>query len=195
MATFKLTSGVHSVSFLRWTYAAWLSYAQGLSYKVGFLWLEQLVFTEGIPAVPVNMGFDGSGSPGRRSRDSQRRDERIFQRNPIRNLRLLFLVRLYFTTSTKYCGFSRLDALKGVLLVHVAPGCPSWSSHSHIFHPWTVRLLTHRFPTRIIRGSPDLFAFYTLSRIRIPSTVFLETIAWKAKKVSKQNKRSQIFMA
>jgi hypothetical protein len=35
--------------------------------------------SEEIPAVPVNVGFDGSESPGRRSRDSKRRDERIFR--------------------------------------------------------------------------------------------------------------------
>jgi hypothetical protein len=31
-----------------------------------------------IPAVPVNMGFDGSGSPDRISRHPKRREERIF---------------------------------------------------------------------------------------------------------------------
>ena len=33
------------------------------------------------------------------------------------------------------------------------------------------RLLTHRFPTLIIRGSAALFAFYTLCHIRIPTTL------------------------
>jgi hypothetical protein len=39
---------------------------------------------------------------------------------------------------------------------------------------WLGHFLSH-FPTRIIQGSPDLFAFYThfytLSRIRIPTTL------------------------
>jgi hypothetical protein len=45
------------------------------------------------------------------------------------NSRLLFLVRLStFTTSTKYCGFSLLEASKGLLLVRVAPDFPPASS-------------------------------------------------------------------
>jgi hypothetical protein len=45
VATVRLSSGVHSLSLLRWTCT--FLYCQDLSNTVGFLWLEQLVFTEG----------------------------------------------------------------------------------------------------------------------------------------------------
>ena len=47
---------------------------------------------------------------------------------------------------------------------------PTCGVLSNTFCTHGLRLLTHRFPTRIIWGSPDLFAFVTLSRIRISNT-------------------------
>jgi hypothetical protein len=96
---------------------------------------------------------------------------------PMRNSILLLLVRLSFTTSTKYGGFSLLDTSKSSLLVprgsHLVELSPTFSTRG-------LRLLTHRFPTRIIRGSPELFAFANPSRIRIPSTLAHEhTLSWK----------------
>ena len=43
------------------------------------------------------------------------------------------------------------------------PRFPICGVLTHTFWTW-LRLLTHRFPTRMIRGSPDLFCFVTLSR-------------------------------
>ena len=45
MAAFRLTSGVQSLTLLRWTYV--LLCAHGLSCTVGCLWLEQLVLKKG----------------------------------------------------------------------------------------------------------------------------------------------------
>ncbi len=88
-------------------------------------------------------------------------------RHPMKNSRLLLLVRLSFTTLMKHCDFSLLEVSKGLwrlLLVCVAPDFPP-VEFSLTFANRGLGLLTCRFLTRIIRGSPDLFPFYTLSRI------------------------------
>jgi hypothetical protein len=57
-------------------------------------------------------------------------------------------------------------------------------------------LLTHRFPTHIIRGSPDLFAFYTLPRIRMTTTFAHCTnssqVFWGWKTISKKEKQKEV---
>ncbi len=53
-------------------------------------------------------------------------------RHPMRNSRSLFLVRLSFTASTKYCGFSLLDVSKGLLLVRIGPDFPGGNRNSII---------------------------------------------------------------
>ena len=45
-------------------------------------------------------------------------------RHPIRNSRMLFLVRLSFTTSTKYCGLSLLDVSNMLPLLRITPDFP-----------------------------------------------------------------------
>ena len=85
--------------------------------------------------------------------------------SPMRNSRLLFLVRLSFSTSTKDCGFSLLEDSKGLLHVYVAPDFALAEFSLTHFATRGLRLLNHRLPTLIIPGSPDLFAFYTLSPI------------------------------
>ncbi len=58
-------------------------------------------------------------------------------RHPMRNSRLLFLVRLSFTTSTKYCTTSHfLRPRRGCYLCVVHQISHLWSSYSHIFHAW-----------------------------------------------------------
>jgi hypothetical protein len=66
--------------------------------------------------------------------------------SPDEELKIILLVRLSFTTSTKYYDFSLLDVSKGLLLVRVAPGFPPVElslthfppvdlDFSQIFHP------------------------------------------------------------
>jgi hypothetical protein len=50
---------------------------------------------------------------------------------------------------------------------------PTCGVLTHTFCTRGLRLLTHRFPTRIIRGSPDFVTCVTLSRKRIPKKVIL----------------------
>jgi hypothetical protein len=73
--------------------------------------------------------------------------------HPMRNSRLLFLVRLSSTTSTKYCDFSLLDASKVLRLVRV-PRCfpPVVFSRTHFpeaVHPeiWGAQIVPSLPPT------------------------------------------------
>jgi hypothetical protein len=83
--------------------------------------------------------------------------------HPMKNSRLLFLVHLSFTTSTKQYDsvvsswrFERVDT------VPCHTRFPTCGVLTHTFCTRVgFRLFTHRFPTRIMRGSPDLFAFVT----------------------------------
>jgi hypothetical protein len=54
---------------------------------------------------------------------------------------------------------------------------------------------THRFPTRIIRGSPDPFVFDTLSRIRFSHhpCPFTEQFLEDLKKISEKQKLVNFF--
>jgi hypothetical protein len=99
-----------------------------------------------------------------------------------RYIQLLFLVHLSFTTSTKYCDLSLLDVSNGLTLF--------------TFSTLGLELLTHRFRTYIIRGSPDPFVFATLSRIRFFIThlpIFTNSFFGTSKKNCRKTRSSQIF--
>ena len=86
-------------------------------------------------------------------------------RHPMRNSRLLFLVRLSFTTSTKCCGFS-LTVLDGV--VTCAPRCTRFS---------TCGVLTTHFP-------PVDLDFSQISHPHHPSEVVLAFLPFTPSPVS-----------
>ena len=59
----------------------------------------------------------------------------------------------------------------GLALFRVTPDFPPVEFSLTHFTPADLDFSdTHTFPTRIIRGSPDLFVFVTLSRIRFFNT-------------------------
>jgi hypothetical protein len=64
---------------------------------------------------------------------------------------------------------------------------------THTLSTRDLRLLTQRFATRIIRGSPAPFAFDTLSRVRFFSTLPHCTTGI-GKKILEKQKSSQIFI-
>jgi hypothetical protein len=118
---------------------------------------------------------------------------RIICSNPVKWVRLWRIPRVMND------GFSLLDVSKGLLIVHVAPDFPPvqfslthfppdldflYSSHSQICHPHHPRS----------RSSPDLFPFYTLSRIRFFSTLDHQTSSFLGLKKNWRKKKSQFFI-
>ncbi len=74
--------------------------------------------------------------------------------------KLQYLSKVVPTYSGRLEKRNRFSFLKRFLYLNIIP-----SILTHTLCTRGLRLLTDRFPTRIIRGSPNLFAFSTLSRI------------------------------
>ena len=115
----------------------------------------------------------------------------------MRNARLLFLIRLSFTKSTKHCDSSLLDASKRLFFVLVAPGFPPCG---HLTHTFSIRMDLDFSLTDFPPASSEVvltFLPFTPSPIFVfPSVSQLHEPQLSCLGVEKkfEEKKSQIFM-
>jgi hypothetical protein len=92
--------------------------------------------------------------------------------HPMRGTQNSFISPFVFHYINEVLRLLTWRRLEGVVTCACCTRFPTFGVLTHTFSNRGLGLLTHRFPTHIIRGSPDLFAFYTPYRIRIPRCTF-----------------------